>query len=428
VNGTLRGVVIPALLVAACIGIATMLAVPDEGSEQELSAEEIARIDSFVARFRQGQRLMGGGKDDDAEAVFRALIEEEPEAAAVHHALGLLLQFRGFPNEATAAFLRAAELAPKDASIQRDAGIDLLRRGHPADAEPYLAKAHELWPKEVEILVAHAAALRAIGRHHEARAAYRAAVAVEPNSVDACVGLAAAVVEQKPERALELVTGLPHAFVDVSLVHGLALVKLDRADEAVAHLVTATNRPPMTPAAKAVLVAGARALGRLGAAKETAAATALWCASERGAPGLEASLLLAQSLSALDRSADGLQVIAQANKEGAEPPIVRQAPLIRASLLLSLGKTAEARAAFDVAADSEVGSPERAIARRALDRIDAAALAGVMGKTPSRRNDAAWAESLRATLAGDDDAAAVHVANARKLSDPPGEFPGLLLR
>jgi len=81
-----------------------------------------------------------------------------------------------------------------------------------------------------------------------------------------------------------------------------------------------------------------------------------------------------------------------------------------------------------VAADADARSPERAIARLALGRIDTAALAEVLGKTPYRRNDAAWAEALRATFAGDAEAAARHMAEARKLSDPPGEFPGLLLR
>ena len=61
---------------------------------------EIARINDFVERFRKGQRLMGGGRDDAAEKVFRDLIAEEPEAAAVHHALGLLLQFRGRHGDA----------------------------------------------------------------------------------------------------------------------------------------------------------------------------------------------------------------------------------------------------------------------------------------------------------------------------------------
>jgi len=419
---------VPAALVAACVGIATMLAVPDEPSGKTLTPAEIARIEDFVERFRQGQRLLGSGRDEEAEIVFRRLLEEEPEAAAVHHALGLLLQFRGFPDEASAELLRAAELAPDDSSIQRDAGTDLLRRGHPADAEPYLARARELWPDEVEILVAHATALRAIGRHADARAAYREAVAADPNSVDARVGLAAAVVGKKPERALELVTGLPHAYVDVSLVHGLALVNLDRGDEAVPHLVIATNRPPATGSAKAVLLQGARMLGRLGAAKEAAAAAALWCASENGAPGLEPSLLLAECLAALDRFDDGLKVLAQARTAGAEPPVVRRAPLVRGGLLLAAGKTDEARAAFEAAASFEAASPERAIARRALGQIDTAALAEALGKKPHRRNDAAWAESLAATFAGDAEAAASHRATARELSDPPGEFPGLLVR
>ena len=55
-NGPLRTIVAPALLVAACIGIATMLAVPDDAPEKEPSAAELARIDDFVERFIRAQR------------------------------------------------------------------------------------------------------------------------------------------------------------------------------------------------------------------------------------------------------------------------------------------------------------------------------------------------------------------------------------
>ena len=51
-------------------------------SLDEISPEEVARIDSFVKRFQIGQRLLGSGRDEKAEQVFRDLLEEEPEAAA----------------------------------------------------------------------------------------------------------------------------------------------------------------------------------------------------------------------------------------------------------------------------------------------------------------------------------------------------------
>lgn len=425
---SLRGTLIRVALVVASIGMATVLAVPDEPPTGDLTLEEIARIEDFVERFQQGQRLMGGGRDEDAEKVFRQLIEEEPEAAAVHHALGLLLQFRKRPDEAAAALMRAADLAPDDAAIQRDAGTELLRRGRPADAEPYLARAHKLQPDEVEILVTHATALRAIGRLHDAKAAYRDAIAADGNSVDARVGLAAAIVDQNPKRAIELVTGLPHAYIDVSLVHGLALMGLNRPEEALPHLVETTSNRPFGAAALSIFAQGTHALGRLGAARETAAASALWCGATADAPGLEPSLLLAQALISLDRPADALQVLGQARTDGAEPSVVRRARLVQGGALVAEGKLDEARAAFTVAADAKLASPERAIARRIVGRIEAAALATALGKKKQRHNDAAWSESLAATLAGDATAAADHMARARKLSDPPGEFPGLMLR
>ena len=55
-------------------------------------------------------------------------------------------------------------------------------------------------------------------------------------------------------------------------------------------------------------------------------------------------------------------------------------------------------------------------------------LSEALGRSPERKNDRAWAEAVRAWIAGDDDAAAGHARRARELSDPPGEFPALLLR
>ena len=39
----------------------SVVAVPEERPDRPLTPEEIARIDSFVKRFQQGQRRMGSG-------------------------------------------------------------------------------------------------------------------------------------------------------------------------------------------------------------------------------------------------------------------------------------------------------------------------------------------------------------------------------
>src|SRR5258705_450653 len=97
--------------------------------------------------------MFGRGSDEEAEKIFRALIVDRPEQPEVHHALGVLLQFRKKPDEAAAELAIAAKFAPEDAVIQRDTGQQLLANGRAADALPYLAIAFRLWPDDVETCV-----------------------------------------------------------------------------------------------------------------------------------------------------------------------------------------------------------------------------------------------------------------------------------
>ena len=184
----------PALLVVTCVALAAVVAAPAEPQEQavtisgEPTAEEKARQENFVERFREAQRLMGSGKDERAEKLLRELIAEEPEAAPVHHALAIVLRYRGRADEASATFAEAARLAPEEAVIHRDAGMDLLQRGAPKKAEPYLARARKLWPEDIEAAVGHGRALRSLGRVEDAKEAYARAMEIQKESVDARVG------------------------------------------------------------------------------------------------------------------------------------------------------------------------------------------------------------------------------------------------
>ena len=89
----------------------------------------------------------------------------------------------------------------------------------------------------------------------------------------------------------------------------------------------------------------------------------------------------------------------------------------------SSDSTARARQATIERVIAPLGLPKRA---QTLKRLGPAHTE--LGDVPERRNDAAWAEAVDAWLAGEDDAAAGHARRARELSDPPGEFPAMLLR
>jgi len=439
-------VIVPFLVVCSAIGLATVVAVPAEPGgeppaggmgdpteatpEAELTPEEKARYARFVKRFREGQRLMGSGKDAEAEKILTELRDEEPEAAAVHHALAIVFRYQGKPEESGKSFAEAARLAPADPVIQRDTGEDLLAKGHAVEAERYYAAAHKLWPEDMETLVGHGNALRTVGRLADAEKTFREAVAQEANSVDAQVGLAGCLVFRDPAEALKIAQALPPHFVDVSLVLGLAFERLERFDEAVTALVHAAEVAPAGAPGLAFLRQSTEALVRCGRPVEAAKAAGKWSRADRklDRPGFRSAFSLALSQAAVG---DGDAAIATLDGvfAGKQIPaeVYRHASLFRAAVFLRLGKPGRAHTALEALAGPDSKEFEHLAARRILGVLSAEQFAAVE-HSEGRANDVAWVEAMAAQVAGDPEAAKAHSERAAALSKPPGEYPGLLVQ
>lgn len=439
---SLKKTLAPLLIVAACVAVATLVAAPSApaddgpgggpagvpGGGEKLAPEEEARQTEFVRRFREGQRHMGSGRDEEAVRIFRELLVEEPDAAAVHHALGITLRFAGKPDEATRSFLEAARLGPEDAVIQRDAGLDLLSHGRAVDAEPFLGRARALWPQDAESVVGHGNALRAIGRVVQAEKAFREAMAVEPNSVDARVGVAACVVERNPTEALSVLEGAPDNYADVALVMGLAHQKLGHGEKGAELLGKAIASSPPGLAGLPFVREATEALARAGDAARTAEGAAIWLETERsaGRRGLAAAFTLACSRAGRGDGAEALDPLVAA-LEGAklDPATDLHFALFRAGVLTAAGKSEEADALLGKVAEVDLAAFEVLAARRILGRLTAGEFAAP-DHGAKRANDVAWVEALASTRAGDPAAAATHWKRVAELSDPRGEYPGLL--
>jgi Tfp pilus assembly protein PilF len=342
-NPKLRWLV-PLLVVSAVIGIATSFAVPDEG-EESLSAEETAALERYAARFERAQQLMGGGKDAEAAKMFRELLAERDDVGQVHHALAFVLRYQGKADEATRSFLRAAQLAPDDAVIARDAGLDLLERGFLTDSRTLLERSLKQDTNDLETGVGLGSALRRLGERDAAVAAFELAVKVDPNSLDAHVGLAQSLVTQDPKRALSIVEPLNHNFADVSLVHGLALERQGAHDLARPLLLSAATTCTSNAAGREVLLEASEGLVRCGDAEDAATAAALWCQAESTAtegPGVRASFALATARAALDDAEGALSVLDAARAGGESLGIRMHTGLFAAVLLRRLGRASDA--------------------------------------------------------------------------------------
>lgn len=423
-----RAVVGALLAGSACLAVLSAFGTPGDGGA-DLEAEKRAQ-DAYVARFREAQRLMGRGADQEAENLLRELIVERPEEASVHHALGLLLQFRKRPEDAATELLIAARMNPKEAVIQRDAGLHLANLGRVAEAETFLAAASALWPEDVETAVGHGAALRALGNVSAATTAYRRAVAADANSVDAAVGLAACIVDDDPAGALRLVAPATGQWPDVLLVRGMALERLERYDEALPILVKVLDVAPPGRAGLGYFRDAAESLILCGETAAAAAAAARWAALETsgGALSDRAAFCLAQTHEARGDHEAALAALAQG------PPLEEAAPdrrahtkLFRAAVLLRAGRAADARPLLESLTEFAKNRFERMAALRLLGRISAEEFEPCSSQ-PGRANDVHWIESLAAAAAGDPATATAARARAAAASKPRGEYPGLLVR
>ena len=94
------------------------------------------------------------GREAQAEALLRQTIAEIPDAAAVHHALGLALIRRKRYGEAIQSLKRAVELEPGQPRYAYVYAVALQSAGQGAEARKILSAALSANPSNVDILVA----------------------------------------------------------------------------------------------------------------------------------------------------------------------------------------------------------------------------------------------------------------------------------
>jgi tetratricopeptide (TPR) repeat protein len=172
---------------------------------------------TLAATYRSLDRL------DDAEQIYRGMIEANPANSAAHQALGDLFQAANRLDEATAQYRLAVEAAPDDVDLVFRLGRTLLQtsqveeaaqmaasllaaspsawqsyllagrvaqtQGDPTAALASLRQAQSLAPTNSAALTLIGDTFLAASRVDDAASAYSAASALQPNNVSALVGL-----------------------------------------------------------------------------------------------------------------------------------------------------------------------------------------------------------------------------------------------
>jgi tetratricopeptide (TPR) repeat protein len=100
------------------------------------------------AAFDKGVRALKEGRLEEAEAAFRAVIQEGGGRAQVHNNLGIVYQMRGEHERAVEEFREATRLDPGYPAPRILEGASLLSLGRVAEAKARLEAAVRLAPEE----------------------------------------------------------------------------------------------------------------------------------------------------------------------------------------------------------------------------------------------------------------------------------------
>ncbi len=129
--------------------------------------------------------LRAQGRDDEGEKILRAALARTPEAADLHHALGLLLVRAKRNDEAIIELRRAATLDPGNRRAQYVLGVALYSTGRTREAVETLERATAAHPGDREILSALASYHRELGHVDRALDYARRLVTLSPTDESA---------------------------------------------------------------------------------------------------------------------------------------------------------------------------------------------------------------------------------------------------
>jgi predicted TPR repeat methyltransferase len=147
-----------------------------EDSPSQLSVDEALALAVHVHRL---------GEYDDAEKLYRRILDVLPDNADATHFLGVLAHHRGRSEEAVELIRRSIALDPETADRYNNLGNVLVEYGRAAEAAAAYRNVLARQPGHADAWNNLGAALRALGEFSQAAAAYQKAIDLNPEHVDA---------------------------------------------------------------------------------------------------------------------------------------------------------------------------------------------------------------------------------------------------
>jgi len=221
---------------------------------------------------QQAVALHHQGRLDEAERLYRAILEQDPGEINALHLLGVLRQQQGKAEAALALLARALAAAPDVAIIHSNYGNALKALGRLDAAALSYQRAVTLDPGLVDARYNLGRLLKERGSWAEAVACFEAVLAVEPRSVEVLNDLGLALQELgRLDEAVQRYQAAVRLAPDQAVLHhnlGNTLYRLDRFSAAEASLRRALELQPGLVETAIALGNTLKALGRPEAAIE----------------------------------------------------------------------------------------------------------------------------------------------------------------
>jgi len=162
------------------------------------AAQEAGGAEAAALRgsFQKAVELQAGGKLDEAEAAYNAILEKSPDVAEVYQNLGsLYLTKKDYPAAET-AFQKGLELRPDSADLSSLLARVYQESGQPDKAMALIEKAAGENPQDAKAQFNRGIFLLNANKQEEAIGAFEAAIKADPSTTEAYYRLGALMVGQ----------------------------------------------------------------------------------------------------------------------------------------------------------------------------------------------------------------------------------------
>ncbi|MEI9401002.1 tetratricopeptide repeat-containing sulfotransferase family protein [Mesorhizobium argentiipisi] len=190
-------------------------------------------LDPYVQKALQ---LHQAGRRQEAEALYRQVLGQQPNHAAALHFLGLLLHQTGRSEEGLDLIEQSVTLQPENADFLNNMGTVMRDLGRVAAAVDFFRGAVDIRPDQLAARDNLGSSLKQLGQFDAAEEIYRGTIGRNPFHVRARIGLAETMQEAgRLDEAIKLFSeALSIRPKDAELLYGLGVAMMEKGklDEA----------------------------------------------------------------------------------------------------------------------------------------------------------------------------------------------------